>query len=393
MKKSQFYGFKKLPTSDNDLTDIDISKNSFTDKPEKNQKSFLLKNIWLIIFFIILITISAIWYSTELYWILFKYDIPIPIIGYPKLTIIINSFNKSDYMANLLRSLIDQSFSSYEIIITKSFQSNLSELPFLKFRKKNAKIRFIQYKENDTNLKIRIDSASIATGDYILFLNSDDVFPSDILHDCYKTAIKEKTDITQFNNFHDENLFNDIIYQPQLFDSMFFDNDRIIQKQFHLTGKIIKRDFFLKSMVGIDNFYLENNNNKNFDESIILFILFKKAKTLIKVKPEGIKHYCIKKSCSQKFINKKDYSKNEIKDILIYLKFLIEYTDKTVLEKRMAAQFFINVLIKKRKTINNYNNNLIKLLDEVIKLYSNCSSINDYDIYLIKQYREKINSK
>ena len=392
MKKRHYYRFIKLPTSEIEAADYDVSKFSFPIKQlklEKSQKSFLFKNIWLIIFFIIFIIICIILVSTELYRILFEYNI---ILDNPKLTIIINTFNKTAHLANLLRSLMDQSFSSYEIIITKNYQSNFSELSFLKFKRKKVKIKLIQYKEKDANLKIRIDSASIAGGEYILFLNPDESFPSNILYNCFKTAIKEKTDITQYNYFHDNVLFDDVIYQPQIFDSMFYYNDKIIQQQFHLTGKIIKKEFFLKALENIDNFYLENNN-KNFDESMIIFKLFKKAETFIKVKNEGIRDICYKNSCSQNFINKDNYSKNEIEEILLYLKFLIEYTDKNVLEKRMAAQFFINILVKKTKTVNNYNKNLIKLLDEVINLYSNCNSINDYDILLINRYREKIYSK
>ena len=261
---------------------------------------------------------------------------------------------------------------------------------FEKFKKKNVDIKFIQYGEKDTNLKIRIDSASSARGEYILFLNPDEYFPDNILNKCYVTAIKDKLDIIQYNHFHDNIYLNEILHQPKLFDSMFFNRDEIRQRQFHLTGKIIKKKAFLEAMKDIDNYYLENNNNKYFDESMIIFKLFKKAESFKKIKEVRIESHCEQKLCPKSLIKKNSYRKNELKDILIYLKFLIQYTDQKVLEKRMVAEFFIKTLVQKDKTRKNYNKELINLLDEIIDLYSKCDLINDYDINLIKNYRKSI---
>ena len=77
--------------------------------------------------------IFILWISTEFYWVLFEYDI---VTGQSKLTIIINVFDKRHNLTHLLRSLMQQSISSYEIIITKNFKYNYSDTPFSKFKKK-----------------------------------------------------------------------------------------------------------------------------------------------------------------------------------------------------------------------------------------------------------------
>jgi hypothetical protein len=287
---------------------------------------------------------------------------------------------------------MQQSISSYEIIITKNFKYNYSDTPFSKFKKKNVNIKIIQFDEKDTNLKIRINSASVASGEYIIFLNLDENLSTNILSECLKTAIKKNIDIAQYNYFHDDIFFDDILHQPKLFDSMFLDKDSIKQKQFHLSGKIIKKNIFINAMKYIDNFYLENNNNVLFDESMILLKLFKKAESFIKLQYQyqDISNECEIYSCPQKLIKKKSYTKNEINDILIYLKFLIQYTDNKALEKRMTSQLFLGMLVQKPSKENIYDKNLITLLDEVIDLYSKCDFINEYDIKLIKEYRKKI---
>ena len=390
IKESNSVGFKKLPTSEKealespDTPEITIGTDSKRSISEKayNKNISLMKNSWFILFLIICGIIISIWISTELYWLLFEYDI---ITGKSNLTIIINVVDKRHNLSHLFRTLIDQSFSSYEILITKNFQTNYSELPFLKFRKKNVKIKFMQYDITDSNLKMRLDSASVASGDYILFLDPDEYFPSDILNGCYNSAIKQKADITQFSYFHDKLPVKTLIHQPSLFDSMFFEKDIIDQKQYHITGKIIKKSVFIEAMKDIDNYYLEKNNIL-FEESMIVFKLFQKAKSFIKIRPKNIYFYCEKKNCPKYLYNNNNYSEEEIRDILIYLKFLFQYTNKKVYEKRMAAFLFIELLIKKYNGKQNYTKDLKKLLDEVIELYSNCDLINEFDIYLIKLY-------
>ena len=290
MKINQISEFKKIPTTEGEeLQEIGETKSSILDKLSSTDFPNSLKSIWFLLFLIIFGIIFIYWTSTELYWLLFDSN---AISGQSKLTIIINLFDKKHNLTHLLRSLIDQSINSYEIIITKKFRTNLSNLGFEKFKKKNVDIKFIQYGEKDTNLKIRIDSASSARGEYILFLNPDEYFPDNILNKCYVTAIKDKLDIIQYNHFHDNIYLNEILHQPKLFDSMFFNRDEIRQRQFHLTGKIIKKKAFLEAMKDIDNYYLENNNNKYFDESMIIFKLFKKAESFMTIKEVGIQTKC-----------------------------------------------------------------------------------------------------
>ena len=375
MKISQIHEFKKLPTSENEER---------IEHQELNENINLLKSIWFLVFIIAFAIIFIFWLSAELYYIFYQYNI---IEGNLGLSIIININNKKQNLTNILRTLSRQSFSSYELIITKNFHSNFSELSFSKFKRGNTKIRFIQYNEKDTNLKIRIDSVSESIGDYILFLDPDDYFSENILGDCFATAINKKIDIIQFKHFHDNQKFDVVLEQPRLFDSIYFNIDMIEQKQFHLSGKIIKKEIFIKSMKGIDNFYLQNNNIY-FEDSMIIYKLFKNAKTFIKIKET--KKLCKKKVCALNLLGQYNYSKEEIKDILMYLKFLIQYTEEKVLEKRMASKLFLDFLVDKPQTKKDYDRDLIILLDEVVNLFSKCELINEYDIKLINDYRNII---
>ena len=374
-------GFKKVPTSEAEANLEIMESNSFSLK-----ENYLIQNIWFIIFLIILFSVLIFWISTEIYDLKSVYGI---LSRKSKLSIIVNIYDKKSNLTYLLRSLIKQSLTSYELIITKNFEANYSSLPFEKLKRRNIHIKFIEYSKNDTNLKIKMDCALHALGDYILFMNPEETFEDNFLEFYYNKATKEQIDITQFFRFYRYHQIDTIINQPKLFDSMFFSQDEISQTQYHLSGKIIKKNIFLDAMKDIDNYYF-SQNNKFFDDSIILFMLFKKAESLIIIKKENYRNCKIKNySCAEVVISQESYSKNELIDILNYLKFLVQYS-KGVQEQRMAAQFFIDLLVKKEETINNYGKKEINFLDEVINLYSNSEIINEFDKHIIRDYRKKI---
>ena len=392
MKINQLYGFKRIPTSETEEnTEVERKKHKKNSslKRRRYEETDNFTNIsYFTIFIFILALFIIFWALQQLYWILIYYDI---IKIKPKLSIIINVYDKKSNLTKLLKSIMDQSITYYEIIITKNFfHIDYNQTDFEQFKRKDVKIRIIQYGENDSNVKIRIDSGSIAKGEYILFINPNEYFSKNNLNLLFQKAIKNEIDITQYDSFHDEIEFNTIVTQPKLFDSMFFDHDIIRQTHFHLTGKFIKKECFLEAVKDIDNFYLENNNIY-YEENMILFKLFKKANTFLKlkIKPYGNKK-CNIKHCSFQLIVKESYTKDQIKDALIYLKFLYQYTDYNVIEKRMSIKLFINILVSKPIVKNKYDHILIKLLDEVIELYLNCDLINEYDINLLKQYRRNI---
>lgn len=392
MKINQLYGFKRIPTSETEEnTEVERKKHKKNSslKRRRYEETDNFTNIsYFTIFIFILALFIIFWALQQLYWILIYYDI---IKIKPKLSIIINVYDKKSNLTKLLKSIMDQSITYYEIIITKNFfHIDYNQTDFEQFKRKDVKIRIIQYGENDSNVKIRIDSGSIAKGEYILFINPNEYFSKNNLNLLFQKAIKNEIDITQYDSFHDEIEFNTIVTQPKLFDSMFFDHDIIRQTHFHLTGKFIKKECFLEAVKDIDNFYLENNNIY-YEENMILFKLFKKANTFLKlkIKPYGNKK-CNIKHCSFQLIVKESYTKDQIKDALIYLKFLYQYTDYNVIEKRMSIKLFINILVSKSIVKNKYDHILIKLLDEVIELYLNCDLINEYDINLLKQYRRNI---
>ena len=80
---------------------------------------------------------------------------------------------------------------------------------------------------------------------------------------------------------------------------------------------------------------------------MLLFLLFKRAKffELLKIQGTG-------KSCNFCDRNIKLKNKTIIKDFLLYIKFLIQYTDDNVPEKRLVVTLFIIYIVKRNIIID-----------------------------------------
>ena len=119
---------------------------------------------------------------------------------------------------------------------------------------------------------------------------------------------------------------------------------------------------------------------------MILLILLRKAKTFEVLDIQGTTKPCTK--CEK---NKNVGELKEALNLLVYMKFLIEYTGDNVPEKRMAVNIFINDFLNKR--INFEDKDDLNLVKETLELYLKCNKIGEQDIKTIENYRNDILDK
>ena len=315
-----------------------------------------------------------------------------PVIKIPKnikISIIVmnNVKSRQNNLGQLYESIESQSFPDKEIIIVKNdIESNSS----LNSSEQLTKVSTtVEYKKDTGKILQRYDIVNMAKGDYILFIEGDDTFKDkDILSQIYDKASQDKVDILEYKSYHQTPPRDRILYQPEIFSAMYFGQDDFNKLiQFHLCGKLIKREFFLNTFqeLNIAPFYFEQNI-QNFDQSMILLILFRKAQTFEVLDIQGTTRSCSK--CE------KDKYVPEIKgaiDLLIYMKFLIQYTENHVPEKRMAANVFVNDFLSKR--IDFKGKEELNLLNETLDLYLNCDKIGEQDIRRIAEAKKNVKDK
>ena len=304
------------------------------------------------------------------------------------LSIIINSFNEKNDLISLINKILTKNIENSEIILTTNYFFNYSllENQEKEFSQKNISSKFIEYNENTNIVKILLDSSSRSNGDYILFINPEELLSFNILNN-YKKITKDNIDIIQYDLNYDRIEDNKVIYQPQIFESLFFSHDSIKFNHFHIYGKLYKKEILLNSIKNLDELYL-SQSDKYFNEMLIVTLVFKQANTFIKLRQN---QSCDRNKCQSKLFYNYDYrDKRVLKDTILFLRFLLEYTGKDkVQEKRMAAKIFYDLLIQK-KIKSFYNSELLKLITDTINLYLNCDLINDIDKNEIMNYRKSI---
>lgn len=90
----------------------------------------------------------------------------------PRVSVVIPNFNYGQFLSEALDSVLNQSFTDYEVLIIDNFSTDGSREVV---RSKNSsKLTFVQFENRGSIAAARNKGLSIARGQYIAFLDSDD---------------------------------------------------------------------------------------------------------------------------------------------------------------------------------------------------------------------------
>ena len=154
--------------------------------------------------------------------------------GDPLISIIVVS-NKN--IEELLNSIYEQTLKNIEIVILDDNKTNNNDF-YKKVKEKNIKgITIIEYPNKVGNLRKRLDGINNSRSPFLLYMDSDDSFNTpNTLDIIYNQIIEDKADILEFSS---REQYNSIIYQPQLFNQMYFEQDTFYKKNnLCLAGKL-----------------------------------------------------------------------------------------------------------------------------------------------------------
>ena len=186
----------------------------------------------------------------------------------PFFSICIPVYNMEKYIKTSIISVLNQSFRDFEILIINDYSLDNSEKIIKSLQDENHKIKLINHSENLGVYKTRVDLIKNANGNFIIFLDPDDLFSNEnLLKKLFDFNLIYNLDIVEFsillnfesynnlyypsdsqtNHFH----FSDgkIIYHPELSNILFFSNNKyskIICRC--LWNKMIRKDLLLKTI-------------------------------------------------------------------------------------------------------------------------------------------------
>lgn len=144
-------------------------------------------------------------------------------VSQPKISVIIPLYNTEMYIAEAIETISVQSFQDIEIIIVNDGSTDNSLQVVTDLATNNEKIRVFS-KKNEGPSESRNLGLEKARGEYIYFMDSDDLLDKDALASCYARCESQQLDFV-------------------FFDATAFKEDRsVIVNDYYLRDKILDAD-------------------------------------------------------------------------------------------------------------------------------------------------------
>lgn len=163
---------------------------------------------------------------------------------YPKVSIIVPVYNVERYLEQCLGSLIHQSYSNIEIICINDGSTDNSSSILNKYSSIDSRI-VVSNQINSGVSGARNKGIKIATGDYLMFVDSDDWIDSETCEVCLNRLISHNADVALFTYLTERN--NKSIKKNIFSEDKLFNEDTV--SQLH------------RRMVGLNNSELTNPEN------------------------------------------------------------------------------------------------------------------------------------
>ena len=90
-----------------------------------------------------------------------------------KVTVILNSYNQENFFEDAIKSVLNQTFNDFELLISENGSTDNSKNIMNKY-KSDPRVKLLDYKDNDVIGKRFNQAIEKSSGDYISFLYSDD---------------------------------------------------------------------------------------------------------------------------------------------------------------------------------------------------------------------------
>lgn len=121
----------------------------------------------------------------------------------PKISIVTPVYNTQKYLKKCLDSIQNQTFTDFEVILIDDGSSDTSPQILDDFAKNDSRFK-VFHKKNEGVTQARKDGLSHATGEYIIWVDSDDWIEQNHLELLYNGITKEQADICVSNFVKDE---------------------------------------------------------------------------------------------------------------------------------------------------------------------------------------------
>lgn len=271
-----------------------------------------------------------------------------------KFSIIIPVYNTSAFIEKCLNSVFSQTYDNYEVIVVNDGSTDDSESKI----KLYSKIKYLK-QENMGLSEARNNGVKLSSGDYILFLDSDDYFDKDLLLNLSKN-INNEEDIVRFQarTVDENNNIKD--YNEEPFENL--NGVKAFEKivKYHFVENawlyVYKKEFWIKNKFA----FAKGKFHEDFGLTPYVILM---AQSVTSISYIGYNYFNRQNS----IMNSNNYEKTKIKaDDAINLGLSeIEILNELKINTSVAKSFIANsILLFLKKLVKKDQKGYIKIIKE-----------------------------
>ena len=302
-----------------------------------------------------------------------KGNFKMEIINNPKISVIIPIYNAEEFLAECIDSILNQSFSDFELLLIDDKSTDSSREICLDYAAKDRRIIFFANEENRGQAIRRNQGIREAKGEYITFIDSDDFVANDYLEKLWGASEPQKADVVSMGylecviddksgKYYASKEMNVVKDNTYVYKDKRKRIELFCQSRFIVTpwGKLYRRSFLLEC-----NLLFEDITS---EDTFFCFAVLYKADTYLLIK-DSLYYYrqtpysSMRGGNIEKFKKALESSIKVHRYINIYLKDMPEISKNDKLVRLIHKFFSINLLYT-------WGRNLIKGLsvNEVIEV-------------------------
>jgi len=271
-----------------------------------------------------------------------------------KVSVIIPAYNCEKYLRECLDSILNQSYRNIEVIIVDDCSIDGTGAICEEYRHSDKRIVYYRNSINSGAAASRNRGLSVAAGEYIAFIDSDDTIDADFLEVLIDGMKENDADISMYNfavNGLSENIVDDVIIEKeQIFDE-------------YVNGKITNRianKVYRKEIVN----GLEFPAGRDFREDAVFTpMLLERADRIVGLSCAKYNYRFVKGSLSHQKISEKkawERAQNEWECISIVMRNISNVTNPSL--RVMTEKIIYNTFLNNDKTLANENLNRMKMI-------------------------------
>ncbi|WP_417289541.1 glycosyltransferase family 2 protein [Corallibacter sp.] len=270
-----------------------------------------------------------------------------------KISVYITSYNQKDFLREAIDSVLNQTLQPFEIIIVDDASTDGSQDLIKSYASKYVNIRYVFHDKNKGVSQVRITALNEIKGDYVTYLDGDDLYLPHKLEVESDLIAKSKCDLAFSNNMYVKE------DDPKDIKWIWAANNISVDSNVDLFYKTISRDFPRDSLFRMELINYEKLKQVGFHDPNLK--IYEDYDLRIRLAKE-LSFTCSIEPTSKIRISKNGLSKLPLKNHLISLNYILNKykNDIDQLDKVKKEKLLIKIEDFKKGSTQNLKGNRLK---------------------------------